>query len=429
VVILDFIQGTLNESFQLLGRMSPYLLFGFFFAGILRVFSSSEKVARHLGEGRVSSVIKAALFGIPLPLCSCGVIPTAISLRRQGANKGATLSFLISTPTTGVDSILATYSLLGPLFAIYRVVASFLAGVFCGLLGNFSLKETPQPLDVASTCDLCDVNEPHLHSILDKIRFMFHYAFVELLEGIGRWLLLGILIGGVITYLIPQEFIENYLGSGWQAMIVMLVVGIPIYVCATGSIPIVASLMFKGMSPGAGMVFLLAGPATNAATITVLAKELGKKAVALYLISISITSILLGTLLNLIWEIFAFQRSFLVAMSKEILPRWMEMGSALVLLGLIALGFAKGKLWMLRKREDTNAEELKGTKEVVLEVPDMTCQHCVRSIEGALNGVKGIKQAEVTLKNKIVKVLFEEKVDQEGIIKAINSAGYEVKDN
>ncbi len=429
MVILDFLRGILFESFQLLGRMSPYLLFGFFFAGILRVFSSPEKVARHLGEGRVSSVIKAALFGIPLPLCSCGVIPTAISLRRQGANKGATLSFLISTPTTGVDSILATYSLLGPLFAIYRVISSFLAGVFCGLLGNFALKETPQPLDVASTCDLCDVNEPHLHSIPDKIKFMFHYAFVELLEDIGRWLLLGILIGGVITYLIPQEFIENYLGSGWQAMIVMLVVGIPIYVCATGSIPIVAALMFKGMSPGAGMVFLLAGPATNAVTITVLAKELGKKAVALYLISISITSILLGVLLNLIWEIFAFQKSFLIAMSKEILPRWMEMGSALVLLSLIALGFVRGRLWLLKRKEHTNAQELKGTKEIVLEVPDMTCQHCVRSIERALNGVKGIKQAEVTLKDKTVKVLFEERVDQEGIIQAINSAGYEVKDN
>lgn len=429
MVILDFLRGILLESFQLLGRMSPYLLFGFLFAGILRVFLSAEKVVRHLGEGGVGSVIKAALFGIPLPLCSCGVIPTAISLRRQGASKGATLSFLISTPTTGVDSILATYSLLGPLFAIYRVVSSFLAGVFSGLLGNFSLKETPEPLDVASTCNLCDVNEPHFHNILEKIKFMFHYAFVELLEGIGKWLLLGILIGGVITYLIPQEFIENYLGFGWQAMIVMLLVGIPIYVCATGSIPIVAALIFKGMSPGAGMVFLLAGPATNAVTITVLAKELGKKAAALYLISISITSILLGMLLNLIWEIFAFQKSFLVAIPKEILPRWTEMGSALVLLSLIALGFVKGRLWLLKRKEYTNAQELKGTKEVVLEVPDMTCQHCVRSIEGALNGVKGIKQAEITLKDKTVKVLSEEKVDRERIIKAINSAGYEVKDN
>jgi len=429
VVILGVLQGILLESFRLLGRMSPYLLFGFFFAGILRVFFSPEKVARHLGEGRVSSVIKAAILGIPLPLCSCGVIPTAISLRRQGANKGATLSFLISTPTTGVDSILATYSLLGPLFAIYRVVASFLAGVFSGLLENLSLEESPQPLVAASSCNLCDLNEPHFHNVLDKIKFMFYYAFVELLEGIGKWLLLGILIGGVITYLIPQEFIENYLGSGWQAMIVMLVVGIPIYVCATGSIPIVAALMFKGMSPGAGMVFLLAGPATNAVTITVLAKELGKKAVALYLISISITSILLGMLLNLIWEIFAFQKSFLIAMPKEILPRWMEIGSALVLLGLIASGFVKGRLWLVKKREATNTEELKGSKEVVLEVPDMTCQHCVSLIKGALNRIKGMKQAEITLKDKIVKVLFEGRVDREGVVKAINSAGYEVKDN
>ena len=141
MVILDFFMGILFESCELLNKMSPYLLFGFFFAGILRVFFSPEKVARHLGEGKVVPVVKAALFGIPLPLCSCGVIPAAISLRRQGANKGATLSFLISTPTTGVDSILATYSLLGPLFTAYRVVSSFVAGVLSGLFANFSLKE------------------------------------------------------------------------------------------------------------------------------------------------------------------------------------------------------------------------------------------------------------------------------------------------
>ncbi|MBW1678846.1 MAG: SO_0444 family Cu/Zn efflux transporter [Deltaproteobacteria bacterium] len=429
VVILDFIMGILFESYELLNKMSPYLLFGFFFAGLLRVFFSPEKVARHLGKGKTGPVIKAALIGIPLPLCSCGVIPTAISLRRQGASKGATLSFLISTPTTGVDSILATYSLLGPLFAVYRVVSSFVAGVFSGLLANFFMKETSRPLEAGNTCNLCDVNEPHLHNIFEKIKFLFHYAFVELLEGISQWLLLGILIGGTITYLIPHEFIKDYLGSGWQAMIVMLIVGIPIYVCATGSIPIVAALMFKGMSPGAGMVFLLAGPATNAVTITVLARELGKKAVAIYLISISIASILLGMLLNQIWGMFALQESLLTAMPKEFLPRWMEIGSSLILLSLITLSFLRGKLWFLKGKGDTNMkEDLKGLKKVILKVPDMTCQHCVKSIKGALNGVKGVRQAEITLKDKTVKVLFEEKVDQEGIIKAINSAGYEVKD-
>ncbi len=392
------------------------------------MFFSPEKVSRHLGRGKASSVVKAALFGIPLPLCSCGVIPTAISLRRQGANKGATLSFLSSTPTTGVDSILATYSLLGPLFAIYRVLSSFVAGVFCGMLANFSMKESFQPLDEGSTCDLCDVKEPHFHDISEKIKFMFYYAFVELLEGIGKWLLLGILIGGAITYLIPQGFIKNYLGSGWQAMVVMLMTGIPIYVCATGSIPIAAALMFKGMSPGAGLVFLLAGPATNTVTIMVVAKELGKKAVALYLASISITAILLGMLLNLMWKIFALQKSLLAEMSKEILPRWIEMGSALVLISLITLCFIKGKPWFLKEKGGMDMDkDLKGTKEAVLEVPDMTSKHCVRSIEGALKGLDGIKKVEITLKDKTVKVGFEEKVDLEVIIKAINSAGYEVQ--
>jgi len=360
VLILNFLKGILFESFELLNKMSPYLLFGFFFAGILRVFFSPQMVARHLGAGKVGPVIKAALFGIPLPLCSCGVIPTAISLRKQGANQGATLSFLISTPTTGVDSILATYSLLGPLFALYRVVSSFVAGVFSGLIANFSIRETVQPLEGDNNCVLCDMDEPHFHTIREKARFIFHYAFSELLQDISKWLLLGILIGGIITYLIPREFIENYLGSGWQAMIFMLVMGIPIYVCATGSIPIVAALMFKGMSPGAGMVFLLAGPATNVVTITVLAKELGKKSVAIYLLSISIISILAGMLLNQIWGMFTFQENILVAMHHEILPQWVEVGSSLVLLSLITRIYLKEKLESFKEKRDAGISRNQG---------------------------------------------------------------------
>jgi hypothetical protein len=288
------------------------------------------------------------------------------------------------------------------------------------------MKETFQSLDVDSFCNLCDVKEPHLHNIFEKIKFMFHYAFVELLESISKWLLLGILIGGFITYLIPQEFIRDYLHSGWQAMMVMLMVGIPIYVCATGSIPIVAALMFKGMSPGAGLVFLLAGPATNVVTITVVAKELGRKAVVLYLASISITAILLGMLLNLIWGIFAVQKSLLVEMPRGMLPWWIEMGSALVLISLITFCFIKTKPWFFKEEEDMD-EGLKRSKEAILEVPDMSCQHCVRSIEVALKGLDGIKKVEIVLKDKSVKVLFEEKIGLKEIVKAINSAGYKVK--
>jgi hypothetical protein len=423
VVILDFLGGVLFESFRLLEKMSPYLLFGFFFAGALRVFFSPEKVSRHLGKGGISSVIKAALFGIPLPLCSCGVIPTAISLRRQGANRGATLSFLISTPTTGIDSILATYALLGPLFAFYRVISSFVAGVFCGVLANFSMNETFQPLDMENTCSLCDVKEPHFHNIFEKIIFLFHYAFIELLEGISKWLLMGILIGGFISYLIPQELIKDYFGSGWKAMVLMLVVGIPIYVCATGSIPIVAALMFKGMSPGAGLVFLLAGPATNVVTITIVAKELGKKAVALYLASISLTAILLGMLLNFVWEIFAIQKNYFLKAPSGILPGWIEMGSALILISLIIFCFAQRKLWFLNRTGDKD-KDLKRSKETILKVPDISCKHCVGTIEGALKGLEGIKSVEIDLKDQTVKVVFEDEIELEAVVKVINSVGY-----
>ena len=426
MVILDFLGGVLFESFRLLEKMSPYLLFGFFFAGALRVFFSPEKVSRHLGKGGISSVIKAALFGIPLPLCSCGVIPTAISLRRQGANKGATLSFLISTPTTGIDSILATYALLGPLFALYRVISSFVAGVFCGVVANFSLKETFQPLEVEKACNLCDVKEPHFHDIFEKVKFLFHYAFIELLEGISKWLLIGILIGGFISYLIPQEIIRNYFGSGWKAMALMLIVGIPIYVCATGSIPIVAALMFKGMSPGAGLVFLLAGPATNVVTITVVAKELGKKAVALYLASISLTAILLGMLLNFVWDIFAIQKNYFLETPSGILPGWIETGSALILISLITFCFLKEKRWFLKEKWDIE-KDLKRSKETILKVPDINCKHCVGTIEGALKGLEGIKSVEIDLKDKTVKVGFEDKVELEEIVKVVNSVGYKVE--
>ncbi len=214
---MDIVSGILKESYDLLNAMSPYLLFGFFFAGILHIFFSSEVIARHLGKSSFLSVVKAALFGIPLPLCSCGVLPAAMSLRREGASKGAIMSFLISTPTTGVDSILATYSLLGGLFAVYRVIASFFAGVFSGVLANiFTRHEESLTEEKEEKCKLCDEREEHTHTAGFKIKGAFSYAFGELLQDVGKWLVLGIIIGGCIAYFIPEEFIHNYLGSGWQ---------------------------------------------------------------------------------------------------------------------------------------------------------------------------------------------------------------------
>lgn len=346
--------------------------------------------------------------GIPLPLCSCGVIPAAISLRRQGANKGATLSFLISTPITGIDSILATYALLGAVFTIFRVAASFLIAIFCGIIANLLLREDKSAISAPILCNICGEEGEHEHGIAQKIRYMFHYAFVELLEDVGKWLLLGIIIGGIISYLVPKDIISRFLGSDIRAMLIMLLIGIPMYVCATGSIPIVAALMIKGMSPGAGLVFLLTGPATNTVTITVIAKELGKKAVALYILIISIASILSGLLLNSIWE---GNKNLFHIKGTAFLPEWIKIASAILLLGLIIFS-------MLRSEKE--GYEMKG-EGIILNVPDMNCEHCVRSIKQALRGIN-VSEVEVDLKSKKVKV--PSNVDKEAVIKAINSAGF-----
>ena len=344
MTFVDLSLGIIKESYILLNKMSPYLLFGFMFAGGLHIFFSQETVARHLGKSNAFSVIKAAVFGIPLPLCSCGVIPAAMSLRKEGASRGSVLSFLISTPTSGVDSIIATYALLGGIFTVYRILASFVTGVISGLLANFLIKdEEPVKKVEATKCKMCEAggHEGHTHSFMDKIKGMFHYAFIDLIKDSGGMLLLGILVGGIIMFFIPEEFIRTYLGSGFKAMIAMLIVGIPMYVCATASIPIAAALMLKGMNPGAAFVFLVAGPATNIVTMMVIFKSMGRKALVIYLSSIAVCSVLLGYLLDKVWIFFQTGELKFVIHQKILFPGWIATISSVILIVFIVYSFLK----------------------------------------------------------------------------------------
>jgi len=335
--LISTLTGVIKEAYFLFGEMSPYLLFGFFFAGILHIFIDTKVISRHLGQNNFLSVIKASLFGIPLPLCSCSVIPAAMSLRREGASKGAVLSFLITTPTTGVDSIFATYSLLGGFFAAYRVVASFITGVLSGAAANFILKKTEnEPVrENISECKSCLPAE-HSHGIWQKIKGVFSYAFGDLVRDTGSAFIVGILIGGAIAYFVPDEFISLYLGSGWAAMFVMLLVGIPMYVCATASIPIAAALIIKGLDPGAAFVFLVAGPATNIVTMTTVARNMGLKALFVYLGAIAVSSLSLGYALNSIYFSFYDKEVFNFILQKRILiPRYIQIFAGVILLLLI----------------------------------------------------------------------------------------------
>lgn len=242
----------IKEIWHTVDEASMYILFGIFVAGLIQMFVDKDKITRHLGGHGVKSVLLAAICGIPLPLCSCGVIPTAVSLRKNGASKGATLSFLISTPESGVDSIAISYALLDPIMTIFRPIAAFITAIIAGIAENILGKKEKEPTSSQmDSCVFCNgENKIHNHSLIHKFKYGMRYAFVDLLGDISKWLMLGIVIAGVISYFVPQTLIENYLGYGWQAMLIMLIVGIPLYICATASTPIAAALIAKGMSPG-----------------------------------------------------------------------------------------------------------------------------------------------------------------------------------
>ncbi|MDD5160748.1 MAG: SO_0444 family Cu/Zn efflux transporter [Sulfuricurvum sp.] len=297
--------------------MAFYILFGLLFAGILHEMVPETLVSKHLGKDSIASVIKATLFGIPLPVCSCGVIPLAASIKKNGASNGATLSFLISTPITGVDSILATYGIFGWAFTIYRVVTSIIISMIAGIITNLKApgeSKNSQPLftmahskpvnpstvlvSALPNNENCSAGDCGCGQPKAKKRFSFigamHYAFVTLLRDIAKPLLFGLIIGALITVAIPKNLSDILITYHWISYLIVVAIAIPMYVCATASLPIAAGLMLAGVSPGAAFVFLSAGPATNTVTIGVVKKMMGTQILTIYLVTIGIGSILFG---------------------------------------------------------------------------------------------------------------------------------------
>ena len=282
--ILKAVAGIINE-------MSPYLLLGFLLAGLMHAFIPGGWYAKYLSGHSLRSVFNAALFGVPLPLCSCGVLPTAMSLRREGAGKGAVTSFLIATPQTGVDSIFATYSLMGLPFAIVRPITAFLTAIVGGTLVNWGTTDTA-PLPTATAATHCCATQKQ--SFMQRMLSALRYGFVEMMQDIGKWLVIGLIIAGLITVLVPDSFFAVFKDNTLLSMLLVLCISIPMYICATGSIPIAVALMLKGLTPGAALVMLMAGPACNVASLLVVNKVLGKRTLLLYLAAIIGGAVLSG---------------------------------------------------------------------------------------------------------------------------------------
>ncbi|MDY7010986.1 MAG: permease, partial [Planctomycetota bacterium] len=263
---------------DVLSEMSPYLLFGFLMAGVLSVFVSPAMVERHLGGKGIVSVVKAAAFGVPLPLCSCGVIPVSASLRRHGAGKGATTSFLIATPQDGVDSIMVTYGLLGGVYAIFRPIVALVTGIAGGAIVNIADGNSTSG-DVSADAHK-DYFTRNGHG---RIRRIFTYGFDTLPKDIGRALLVGLVLAALISAVVPKDYFSGIFPPGILQILVLMLAGIPVYVCATASVPLVYALIVAGVSPGAAFAFLMTGPATNAATITTIWKVMGRRTTIIYL--------------------------------------------------------------------------------------------------------------------------------------------------
>lgn len=320
---------TAADFWTVLGEMAPYVLFGFLMAGVLSVLLPPEVVDRHLGRKRVGSVLKATILGIPLPLCSCSVIPVAVSLRKHGASRGATTAFLISTPMTGADSVLVTLGLLGPVFAFFRPFVALVSGIIGG--GLITLTESSNHLAASpsTNCtDECCVRRGTEGALSRAVR----YGFGTLARDIARPLLLGLVAAGAISAVVPDDYFSQLLGGGMGAMLLMMLVGLPIYVCATASVPVAAALIAKGVSPGAALVFLMTGPATNAATIGTMSRVLGKRTGLVYLGTVALTALGAGLLLD---HIYTIADAPPLADTLWELPRAVKAAAAVVLVGVL----------------------------------------------------------------------------------------------
>ncbi len=377
--ITVYIKDYISELVTLVTEMAPYLLLGLLFAGMLKVFFPGRLIRKYIGGSDFRSVLNAAILGVPMPLCSCGVLPTGISFYNNGASRGATVSFLVSTPQTGVDSIIATYAMLGLPLAILRPVIALFSGILGGTLTNYLGGSIDAAQQVKERAD-----EKEKHSFVEMMR----YGFVEMVQDISKWLIIGFLLAALLAVLVPDDFFVDTIKNEYLSMLLILVASVPLYVCATGSIPIAAVLLMKGLSPGAAIVFLMAGPATNAATMAVISNTMGKKTFWLYLLSIVGGAFLFGTIVNEFvprnWILDS-----LPAMGHHVghhQHQVINIIAGVLLVLLIVNGYVMKIVGRKQlKKESDNFNEMKRFE--VYTVEGMTCNHCKASVE---NGVRDI---------------------------------------
>ncbi len=335
----------LRETWEFSLEASLYLLLGFGLAGLIRAFINEKTIARHLGGRGLGPVLKAALIGAPLPLCSCGVLPAAAALRKAGASRGATTSFLISTPETGVDSVAVSWAMLDPLMTVARPIAAIFTALFTGSAEVFLNPEKPD-----SNTGTTTQSETERASLVSRLRKGVHYGYFVLMADLGWYLLWGLLLAGAVSALLPRDMLTDIPGGQWSAMAVIIAIGVPLYICATSSTPLAAALIAKGVSPGAALLLLLVGPATNIASLSVIWRIQGPRATLIYLTGVIVSGVICALCLDSVYSSFALPSPVASGGPSGETTGALSIASALILWGLIGFGVYKEKIRPLLRR-------------------------------------------------------------------------------
>ncbi len=407
------------EMLNLVNRMSPYLLLGFLLAGIMHAFVPTDCYTRFLSRNTMGSVVCAALLGIPLPLCSCGVIPTAMSLRREGASQGATTAFLIATPQTGIDSIMATYALMGLPFAIVRPLAALATSLLGGALANAT--------DSGGGC--APMANPSREEVpgtglVARLLLALRYACVEMTQDVGKWLAIGLLVAGLITVLLPEGAFTLFQHNTLMSMLLVLAISMPMYLCATGSIPIAVALMMRGLTPGAALVLLMAGPACNFASMLVVRKVMGARPCLTYLVSITAGAVVAGCVVD--WLQFHGTVDFLASLTQahncHTQPTSPLAWGCTMLLALLLLNALV--LTKLKKNDNQTSITAMNTTTYIIE--GMNCNHCRTAAEKALLSTPRVESATVDLATG--RATVSGTATPESIAKAVSSVGFTLRE-
>lgn len=331
----------LDSLVKFLMLSSPSLLVGLLVAGWIRQILNVDKVKNVISKKNKMSVFWASLLGLPLPLCSCSVIPSAITLKKSGINNGTTTSFLISTPESGMDSVFMTYSIMDLPMTIFRPVCAFITAWVAGLSQIFFKTDDDKDIEKVKEDSCCSSSSSEDTSKVGNFFVEgFKFSFGKLIDDLSFWLLVGILLGALVDVIVPDQFFSGL--NSHMSRVIIVLVGIPLYICASASTPVAASLVIKGLSPGTALLFLLVGPATNVSNLVVLQKYLGKRAIIINIVVIVIVGLIASYLVDFIYSYYQWNINFKISSYQKHdhvgYKEYIAMGSSVVLVLLLMKG-------------------------------------------------------------------------------------------